>query len=112
MAAGKGQTLGALVIDLRANVAQLQADMDEIKTKVKQSSREMNSAMKSDFMETKQTLALVRDDLGVGIPREMRSVIASSELARDAILGIRDALIGIAFINIGVEFFEKIQKFF
>jgi hypothetical protein len=110
MAAGT-QSVGSLVIDLRANVAQLRADMDEVKSTIAKSSREMSSQMKQDMNETRQVLALMRDDFGVGVPRELRKVIASSELARDAILGIKDALFGLAFLNLGIEAFTKIKEF-
>lgn len=106
------QTVGTLLIDLKANTAGFKADMAAASATAKTSSREMNSAMQKDFMETKRTLALVKEDLGVGIPREMRAVIASSEMARTAILGIRDALIGLAFIDIGIEAFKKIKELF
>jgi hypothetical protein len=91
-------------------VAQLRVDMDEVKNTVQKSSREMSQQMKSDFTETKQTLALLSAE-GFGIPRELRGVIASSELARTAILGIRDALVGIALINLGLEAFNKISEY-
>lgn len=110
MASAGTQTIGSLVIDLRANVAQLRADMDDVKNTIAKSSREMSSQMKQDMNETRQVLALMRDDFGVGVPRELRKVIASSELARTAILGIKDALFGIAFLNIGIEAFSKITE--
>jgi hypothetical protein len=102
------ESVGSLLIDLRANVAQLQTDMDGVKNIIAKSSREMSSQMKADMTETRQVLALMRDDFGVGVPRELRKVIASSELARTAILGIKDALYAIAFINLGIEAFQKI----
>ena len=105
------ESIGSLVIDLRANVAQLRVDMDEVKNTVAKSSREMSSQMKQDMNETRQVLALMRDDFGVGVPRELRKVIASSELARTAILGIKDALFGLAFINLGIEAFNKISEY-
>jgi hypothetical protein len=104
-------TIGSLVIDLRANVAQLRTDMDAVKDTIAKSSREMSSQMKSDMTETRQVLALMRDDFGVGVPRELRKVIASSELARTALLGIKDALFGLAFLNLGVEAFNKISQY-
>lgn len=103
-------TIGSLVIDLRANVAQLRVDMDSVKDTIAQSTKQITSQMKSDFAETKQTLALISAD-GFGIPRELRSVIASSELARTAILGIKDAILGIAFIDLGIKAFEKISQY-
>lgn len=110
MSAGT-QSVGSLVIDLRANVAQLRSDMDEVKNTIAKSSREMSSQMKSDMNETRQVLALMRDDFGVGIPRELRKTIAESELARTAILGIKDALFGIAFLNLGLEAFNKLSTY-
>jgi hypothetical protein len=82
--------------------------MDQVKATLTKSSREMSSQMKADMNETRQVLALMRDDFGVGIPRELRKVVASSELARTAILGLSTAFFGLAFINIGVEVFKKI----
>jgi hypothetical protein len=108
MSAGT-QSVGSLVIDLRANVAQLQVDMDQVKSLVQKSSREMSSQMKQDMNETRQVLALMRDDFGVGVPRELRKMIASSELARTALLGMKDALFGLAFVNLGIEAFNKIR---
>jgi hypothetical protein len=105
------ESIGSLVIDLRANVAQLRVDMDAIKSEVQKSSRQMSSQMRQDMNETRQVLALMRDDFGVGVPRELRKVIASSELARNAILGIKDALFGLAFLNLGIEVFKKIMEF-
>lgn len=105
------ESIGSLVIDLRANVAQLQADMDQVKTVVTKSSAQLSSQMRSDMQETRQVLMLMRDDFGVGIPRELAKVIASSELARAAILGMSNAFIGLAFINLGVEAFNKIQGY-
>jgi hypothetical protein len=105
------ESIGSLLIDLRANVAQLRTDMDEVKNTIAKSSREMSSQMKHDMQETRQVLALMRDDFGVGVPRELRKVIASSELARTAILGIKNALFGLAFINLGLEAFNKISEY-
>jgi hypothetical protein len=106
------QSIGSLVIDLRANVAQLQADMNDVKNLVQKSSSEMSGQMRRDMNETRQTLALLREDIGIGIPRELRTVIASSELARDAILGIRTAMVGLAFFNIGMEAISKLMETF
>jgi hypothetical protein len=104
-------TIGSLVIDLRANVAQLRVDMDAVKDTIAKSSREMSSQMKSDMNETRQVLAIMRDDFGIGVPRELRKVIASSELARTALLGMKDALFGLAFVNLGLEAFNKISEY-
>lgn len=108
---GNAESIGSLIIDLRANVAQLRVDMDEVKSTIAKSSREMSSQMKADMQETRQVLALMRDDFGVGVPRELRKVIASSELARNAILGIKNALFGLAFINLGIEAYKKISDY-
>lgn len=108
MATAATDTIGSLVIDLRANVAQLQADMSQVKDIVTKSSAQMSAQMKSDFNETRQVLALMRDDFGVGIPRELRAMVASSETARTAILALSDAFIALAFVNIGVEAFKKV----
>jgi hypothetical protein len=107
---GNAESIGSLVIDLRANVAQLRVDMDEVKSTIQKSSREMSSQMKQDMNETRQILALMRDDFGVGVPRELRKVIASSETARTAILAMSNAFVGLAFINLGVEAFKKISE--
>jgi hypothetical protein len=112
MAAAGTQSVGSLIIDIRANLATLQADMDQVKSTVAKSSREMSSQMKQDMNETRQVLALMRDDFGVGVPRELRKIIASSEMARDAILGMSTAFFGLAFINLGVEVFKKIADYF
>jgi hypothetical protein len=106
------ESIGTLLIDLRANIAQLQVDMDGVKNVVQKSSKEMSAQMKSDMTETRQVLALMRDDFGVGIPRELRASIASVAFLRDAVLGLQDAFIALAFINIGVEVFKKIEEHF
>jgi hypothetical protein len=106
------ESIGSLVIDLRANVAQLRTDMDAVKETISKSSRETASQMRADMQETRQVLALMRDDFGIGVPRELRKVIASSELARDAILGLSKAFFGLAFINLGIEVFSKISEHF
>jgi hypothetical protein len=111
MASAATDTIGSLVIDLRANVAQLQADMDQVKDIVTKSSAQMSSQMRSDMQETRQTLALLRDDFGVGIPRELRAVVASSETARTAIMAMSNAFVGLAFINIAVEGFKKLSEY-
>ncbi|HEV7520126.1 MAG TPA: hypothetical protein VGP89_03440 [Candidatus Angelobacter sp.] len=106
------ESIGSLVIDLRANVAQLRTDMDAVKETISKSSRETSSQMRADMQETRQVLALMRDDFGIGVPRELRKVIASSELARNAILGLSKAFFGLAFINLGIEVFSKISEHF
>jgi hypothetical protein len=104
------QSVGSLIIDLRANVAQLQVDMDQVKDLVSKSSREMSSQMKSDMQDTRQTLALLSNDILV-IPRALRGVIAESELARNAIMAMGNAFIALTFIDLAVKGFEKISTY-
>jgi hypothetical protein len=106
------ESIGTLLIDLRANIAQLQVDMDGVKNVVQKSSKEMAAQMKSDMTETRQVLALMRDDFGVGIPRELRASIASVEVLRNVVLSLQDAFVALAFFNIGIEVFKKIEEYF
>lgn len=112
MAAAGSQTVGSLIIDLRANVAQLQSDMDQVKQVLTKSSREMSSQMKADMNETRQTLALMRDDFGIGIPRELRKAIASVGFLRDAVQALGPAFFALGFINLGMEAVSKVTEFF
>ncbi|HEY2361207.1 MAG TPA: hypothetical protein VGK36_08835 [Candidatus Angelobacter sp.] len=112
MPTAASDTIGSLVIDLRANVAQLQADMSDVKDIVTKSSAQMSSQMKQDMQEVRGTLALMRDDIGISIPREMRNMIASSEIARTAILALGDAFAGLAFLHLGIEAFSKLKDYF
>jgi len=105
------QSVGSLVIDIRADLAQLQADMNSVKDTIAKSSRQISSQMSRDMMETRQTLSLLRDDIGIGIPRELAKVIASSATARTAIMAMSEAFVGLAFINLGVEAFNKINGY-
>jgi len=112
MASSGSQTVGSLIIDLRANVAQLQSDMDQVKNIMTKSSREMSSQMKADMNETRQTLALMRDDFGISIPRELRKSIASVGLLREAVLAVGPAMFALGFINLGMEAVNKITEAF
>jgi hypothetical protein len=109
--AASTQSVGSLVIDLRANIAQLQADMDQVKDLVTKSSRQLSSQMKQDMAETRGVLALLRDDFGISLPREMRNIIAASAEARIAIMAVGNAITGLAFVNIGVEVFGKVSEY-
>src|SRR6185312_7342359 len=105
------QSVGSLVIDIRADLATLQADMQSVKDTIAKSSRQISQQMSRDMQETRQTLMLLRDDIGIGIPRELAKVIASSQLARTAIMGMSSAFVGVAFFNLAVEAFEKINGY-
>jgi hypothetical protein len=86
--------------------------MDDVKATLSKSSREISQQMKKDMEEVRGELALMRDDFGIGIPRELRKMIASSELARDALLALSEAFYGIAFIGLGVEAIQKVAEYF
>src|SRR6185312_5906960 len=105
------QSVGSLVIDIRADLATLQADMQSVKDTIAKSSRQISQQMSRDMQETRQTLMLLRDDIGIGIPRELARVIASSGAARTAIMAMSDAFIGLAFLHLAVEAFDKIQSY-
>src|SRR6185312_7556919 len=105
------QTVGSLIIDIRADLATLQADMNSVKDTIAKSSRQISSQMSRDMQETRQTLMLLRDDIGIGIPRELAKVIASSAAARTAIMAMSEAFVGLAFLNLAIEGFDKISSF-
>jgi hypothetical protein len=109
--AGSSQSIGSLVIDLRANVAQLQTDMDSVKDLVTKSSSQMSAQMRSDMQETRGVLSLLRDDFGITMPREIAKMVASSEQARTAVLAIGSAIQGIAVLGIAEAAFSKLFNY-
>src|SRR5579862_1363239 len=105
-----GTEIGTVNINLRMSVAQFKQDVQDGSAGLKSSLNDMKSAAASASREASGSLALIGDEIGVTIPRHLRTFIASMPGVGTALNAAFDSVAVIALIGLIVEIVKHITE--
>lgn len=72
--------IATLTVLLQANAAQFQQQMASARSTAQREAHEMSRAMRESSLESRESMALLGESIGVRLPRELRRVIAETSL--------------------------------
>ena len=101
------QQIAELYVALKAQTAQFHAAMGEATTEMRNFSKNTRASME----EAKGSISLLGEQIGVVLPRHLRTFVAGLPGVASAMSAAFDAVAIIALIHIVVEAGEKVYKF-
>jgi len=100
--------IGEVNINLRMSLAQFKQDTRQGTDEATRASKQMADAFKQSSGEAKASLALLSEEIGVGIPRHLRVVIAELPGVGQALNAAFSSVAALALIEVLVKIVEKI----
>ncbi len=104
-----GTTIGEVNISLRMSLAQFRQDVRDGTESARNSTRQMASEMKGGTQEAKAAMALLGEEIGVSIPRHLRTFIAQLPGVATALSAAFNSIAVLALIELIVKVVEKVQ---
>jgi len=103
--------VGTLRVDLVANTATFTPGLDEAAKKARQSKEKINRELDGvDFSEARGALALLGEDIGIKLPRHVRSFVAELPGVSTALAGAFSAVAIVSLVMALAEAYEKFSK--
>ncbi|HEV2324563.1 MAG TPA: hypothetical protein VGS10_11490 [Terracidiphilus sp.] len=101
------RTVADLEVMLRANTAQLQKSMDDVKRKI----GEVGTQTRASMEETRGSIMLLGEQIGVRMPRELSRFVAGIKGVNTAMAAAFNTIAVIALIDVVVKAGEKVSEF-
>ena len=102
--------LGSIQVELTAKTSTFATEMDKAAAKAKSSAREIKSAIQKETTEATHSLALMGEEVGIHIPRHIRTFIAQMPGVGKAMSAAFNAVAIIAVIGVLYEAGKKVHE--
>src|SRR5947209_10785062 len=104
-----GTTIGEVNINLRMSLAQFKKDTQDGTAEASRATRQMAGEMGKHSQEAKASLALLGEEIGVHIPRHLRSVITNLPALGSALTAAFSAIAVVALAEVVIKVTEKVR---
>jgi hypothetical protein len=105
-----GTTIGQVSVNLRMSLAQFKQDVKDGSTEASRATKQLAQDMSANTYEARGTLALLGEEIGVSIPRHLRSLIAEIPGVGTALSAAFSSVAVLALIEIVAKIAEKIAE--
>ncbi len=105
-----GTQIGEVNINLRLSLAQFSKDVKQGTDDARKGTKDMADSMKDNTGQAKAAMALLGEEIGVTIPRHLRTFIAELPGVASAMSAAFNSVAVLALIELLVKLVEKIQE--
>jgi hypothetical protein len=102
--------IGNVNINLRLSLAQFSSDVKQGTEAARTATKDMADTMSSNTQQAKATMALLGEEIGVTIPRHLRTFIAELPGVASAMSAAFNSVAVLALIEVIIKIIEKVQE--